>query len=601
MLRKLKIIFLYSVFISPVASGQLNIFSSDFQKGMRAYEKGNYKKAQDLFEGILKDNYSDAAASYGMALVCFTKDYANYSLSDAYSYARTALQSFKALDQKTSASLLKQGLDESKINTLKKKIDDELFGITVAKNTVEGYTDFISRYPDNSNIDKAKELKEQLSFFSAKNTNTETAVDDFIKKNPKSKDVNKAIDLRNLLAFQKAKASNSIDAIKDFIAKYPDAKEIEDAKLFLAELEFLAAKKKNTIEAFDAFMQKYPDAEEYPEASNQRNQLAYIQLLEGQKEKDKAELQARQAEIDNKNTRLNFFIAGSVMLLLLAGLLLRSYYQKKRSGEEMARQKAIIETKNKEIVDSINYAKRIQEAMLPLLSDIKSNLPESFVFYRPRDIVSGDFYWYAEQDGKLFIAAADCTGHGVPGALVSMIGFNFLNQLVSELNVSEPGKILDQLHVRVATALNREKDGNSASELRDGMDIGLLCIDKNKRVVQYAGAVRPLYYATNGEIRIIKGGIYSIGGIKSHTSDPFHTHEIKLNGKTNFYLFSDGYADQFGGENGKKFKMKKFQELLKEVHEKGMDEQHRNIESAFLRWMGEHEQVDDVCVIGLRV
>src|ERR1051326_899636 len=362
MLRKLKIIFLYSVFISPAAFGQLNIFSSDFQKGMRAYEKGNYKKAQDLFEGILKDNYSDAAASYGMALVCFTKDYANYSLSDSYSYARTALQSFKALDQKTSASLLKQGLDESKINTLKKKIDDELFGITVAKNTVEGYTDFISRYPDNSNIDKAKELKEQLSFFSAKNTNTETAVDDFIKKNPKSKDVNKAIDLRNLLAFQKAKASNSIDAIKDFIAKYPDAKEIEDAKLFLAELEFLAAKKKNTIEALDAFMQKYPDAEEYPEASNQRNQLAYIQLLEGQKEKDKAELQARQAEIDNKHTRLNFFIAGSVMLLLLAGLLLRSYYQKKRSGEEMARQKAIIETKNKEIVDSINYAKRINEA-----------------------------------------------------------------------------------------------------------------------------------------------------------------------------------------------------------------------------------------------
>src|ERR1051325_8159136 len=347
MLRKLKILFLLFIFFSPAAFAQLNIFSSDFQKGMRAYEKGNYKKAQDFFEGILKGSYSDAAGSYGMALVCFTKDYANYSLSDAYSYIKTALQSYKTLDQKTSASLLKQGLDESKINALKKKIDDELFSLTVAKNTVEGYADFISRYHDNSNIDKAKEVKEQLSFLSAKSTNTETAVDDFIKKNPKSKDVDRAIALRNLLAFQKAKASNSVDAVKDFILKFPDAKEIEDAKLLLAELEFQSAKKINTIEALDAFMQKYPDAEEYSEASNQRNQLAYIQLLEGQKEKDKAELLARQAEINNKNTRLNFFIVGSVMLLLLAGLLLRSYYQKKRSSEEMARQKAIIETKNR--------------------------------------------------------------------------------------------------------------------------------------------------------------------------------------------------------------------------------------------------------------
>jgi serine phosphatase RsbU (regulator of sigma subunit) len=303
--------------------------------------------------------------------------------------------------------------------------------------------------------------------------------------------------------------------------------------------------------------------------------------------------------IEKTGNWLNIVLIGLGLMLIFAFIIYRGYLQKKKSNREITLQKEIIEQKNKEIVDSINYAKRIQEAMLPSMEEIRKHLPETFVFFRPRDIVSGDFYWFAERGDRIFIAAADCTGHGVPGSLVSMIGFNILNQIVNEQGITEPGLILDDLHHRISMTLNKDND-SSMSAVRDGMDIALLSINRATREVEFSGAVRPLVYVDDDGIKSIRTGVYSIGGIKELHKDPYPTHKVQTKGKATFYLFSDGYADQFGGTQGKKYKMKKLQELLSNMSKQPLQKQQEMIEQEFAEWIGNHEQVDDICVIGLR-
>jgi serine phosphatase RsbU (regulator of sigma subunit) len=586
------------LFIFPASQAQ--IFSTDLQKGFKAFDSNNYDKALGLFNDVLKKDSADAGAYYGIAEIYFSKNYSGYNVISSYNAIKKAQHYISGQSKKQSSSLAKAGIDEQKINSLRQKIDDEIFSITVSKNSQQAYDEFIRTYPDNANIAEAKELREQLSLYNASSGNSEQAMNDFIRENPKGKDLQKAVKIRNLVAFQNAKAANTARALEDFIAKYPDATEIPDAKAALATLRFSEAKKINTVESFDKFLAAFPEAEEFTEATTLRNQLAYIQLLEAQKNKDSLEIKKKDEDIEKKGAWLNFFLVGASVLLLVVGLLYYSYNQKKKSNAEITQQKEIIEQKNKEIVDSINYAKRIQDSMLPVMQELKKSFPESFVFFRPRNIVSGDFYWFTRLENKLYIAAADCTGHGVPGALVSMMGFNFLNQLVNEMNITGPGEILNQLHSKISHTLNKEQEG-SGMELRDGMDIALLCIDHASHTISYAGAVRPLYYIDEEGLKTIKGGFYSIGGIKSLTEDLFTTHTVEPKGKATFYLFSDGFADQFGGPNGKKFKMKKFQELLLSMHKEDLQQQHKKIESVFVEWMGMNEQVDDVCVIGVRV
>lgn len=576
------------------------IFSSDLQKGLKAADNANYDKALEIFNGIAAKDSIVAGAYYGIAEVYFSKDYDGYNVPTAYKYIGKSRQSYSKQTKKQLSSLAKSGVDEQKINSLSQKIDDELFSIAVSKNTASDYDEFIRTYPNNSNVSQARELKEQLSFYNASTGNSEEAMNNFIRTNPTGKGLEQAVRLRNLVAFQKAKAANTTIALEDFISKYPDAEEVADAKAALGTLKFAEAKKTNTIEAYDKFLAVYPESEEFIEATTLRNQLAYIQLLEQQKVKDSAVIEKSKVKAESQQFRINISIALFMVTLLGAVLLYRSYKIKQRANIEITEQKEIIEEKNREIVDSINYAQRIQQSLLPSLDEIRKNLPDSFIFYKPRNIVSGDFYWFAEQNNRYYVAAVDCTGHGVPGAMLSMMGFNFLNQLVSEMHMTDPGKILDQLHSRISQTLN--KDGAvEASQMRDGMDMALLCIDKTTNTFSFSGAVRPLYYVDEEGIKTIKGGIYSIGGIKSLTDTPFETYSVTPKGVANFYLFSDGFADQFGGPKGKKFKTKQFQQLLLTLQDKKMEDQHKHIETVFHEWMGNFEQVDDVCVIGIRM
>jgi serine phosphatase RsbU (regulator of sigma subunit)/Tfp pilus assembly protein PilF len=251
-----------------------------------------------------------------------------------------------------------------------------------------------------------------------------------------------------------------------------------------------------------------------------------------------------------------------------------------------------LEEKNQEIMDSITYAKRIQLAILPPDKVVKEYLQESFILYKPKDIVAGDFYWLEQQNDKVLFAAADCTGHGVPGAMVSVVCNNALNRSVREHGLTDPGEILNKTREIVV-----EEFEKSDEDVKDGMDIALCSLEGNK--LQYAGAHNPLWIIRKGEIIETKANKQPIG--KFDNPLPYTTHTFELQKGDTIYIFSDGYVDQFGGEKGKKFKAKAFRELLLSVQDQNMEEQKTIIDNAFETWRGNLEQIDDVCVIGVRI
>lgn len=270
-------------------------------------------------------------------------------------------------------------------------------------------------------------------------------------------------------------------------------------------------------------------------------------------------------------------------------------------NKEVIEQKTIIEHKNIEITDSIKYAKNIQEALLPNLNNIDSLFKSSFVLYMPKDIVSGDFYWFAKNGDTRFIAAVDCTGHGVPGAFMSIVGNTLLNEIVNEKKITRPGDILLELHKGVKIALNQNAQ---EFERRDGMDITLCSFNSNTKHIEYAGANRPLWIyrkSRNFELEIIKASKFPIGGLELEEHRIYENHVLEIEEGDCLYLFSDGYADQFGGPKGKKFMLTNLQKTIREIVELPMSKQKEKLETAFLKWKQDTEQIDDVLVIGIRI
>ncbi|MBN2214021.1 MAG: SpoIIE family protein phosphatase [Bacteroidales bacterium] len=266
-------------------------------------------------------------------------------------------------------------------------------------------------------------------------------------------------------------------------------------------------------------------------------------------------------------------------------------------NEEITTQKEMIEEKNTAITASINYAEKIQSAVLPPDDFFRENLADYFIFFRPRDIVSGDFYWGSNKDGKLVIVAADCTGHGVPGAFMSMLGTAFLNEIVANTERPESHQILNQLRKNVIEAMRQTGE---EGEAKDGMDIALCVLDYKKMKLQYSGAFNPLYYIRNDELLQIKADRMPIG-IHEKVVAGFTKNELDLKPGECFYMFSDGFADQFGGPEGKKFKNKAFQELLLANHHHPMSRQKKILEEAFDSWKKGFDQIDDVLVLGVRI
>jgi serine phosphatase RsbU (regulator of sigma subunit) len=265
--------------------------------------------------------------------------------------------------------------------------------------------------------------------------------------------------------------------------------------------------------------------------------------------------------------------------------------------DEIEAQRDLVFAQKKQITDSIGYAQRIQAAILPQPAYLKNILPEYFVLYKPRDIVSGDFYWIKELGSSIVVVAADCTGHGVPGAFMSMLGITLLNELFVDGDTSHPGEILGQLRTKVKAMLVQE---GGIRDQKDGMDMAIAVIDKEKKELQFAGAYNPLYLIRSGDqLFELKGDKQPIG-IHWEESE-FNNQIVELKEKDTVYVFSDGFVDQYGGEQGKKFKTQKFKELLLSVQPESMEKQKQLIEEAFEAWRGNREQIDDVCVVGIRI
>lgn len=272
------------------------------------------------------------------------------------------------------------------------------------------------------------------------------------------------------------------------------------------------------------------------------------------------------------------------------------------SFRQLEEKNIIIEEKNKDISDSINYAQRIQQAVLPPLEKLSTILKEHFVLYKPKDIVSGDFYWYASvkttpqgapSQNIVVLAAVDCTGHGVPGALMSIIGSTILNQTVTNAAINTPADALSFLNREVTKSLN---------SIKDGMDMALVAINMEKMELQYAGANNPIYIVRKKQFIEIKADKQAIGADTENADvKVFTNHVFQLEKDDCIYLFTDGYADQFGGPLGKKFKYKKFQELLVEIQDNTIEEQKHVLNYHHEQWKGSLEQVDDILVIGVRM
>jgi len=259
-------------------------------------------------------------------------------------------------------------------------------------------------------------------------------------------------------------------------------------------------------------------------------------------------------------------------------------------------QKEIIEIKNKKINASINYAKRIQDAMMPAVASIQADFPSLFILYMPRDIVSGDFYWYAKVNDKKILAAVDCTGHGVPGAFMSMLSYEILNHVVKGTKVVSPDEILHHLHIGIRTALKQE-----ATQNRDGMDMAICSVNAQGNEIVFAGAKNPLIYVKNDELIEIKGSRSAIGGVQKKLEILYTKHILKVDTFTSFFIFSDGYADQFGGEFSQKFLKKRFKKLLLEISKYPTETQCQKLKDTIEEWKRNRQQTDDILVMGFQL
>jgi serine phosphatase RsbU (regulator of sigma subunit) len=326
----------------------------------------------------------------------------------------------------------------------------------------------------------------------------------------------------------------------------------------------------------------------------------------------------KDSELQRAKVISYFIIFVAVFILLLAFLSYNRYLIKKKANEELAmrnaqimqqkeeiqaqrdeieQQRDVVVKQKQEITDSIIYAQRIQKAILPPKELLDEALPNHFIHYKPRDIVSGDFYWMTQKDGRVVITAADCTGHGVPGAFMSMLGVSFLNEIANKPEIQHAHEILNQLRDYVMNSLRQTGKDNEA---KDGMDISLSIIDYSNMKLEFAGAYNPLYLIRNNEILELKADKMPIG-IYYKGQKSFEVTEMEIQTGDVIYMFSDGYADQFGGDKGRKFMTKNFKELLLQIHLKPMEEQRELLNTTMEKWRGPIHQIDDMLVIGIRI
>ncbi len=423
-----------------------------------------------------------------------------------------------------------------------------------------------------------------------------------------------------------------------------------DSYLTLSKAYEAQGNKEKALEYFKLYNEKYDEEgqifvselkDEYQEKQAQLQaekrqkeaeltaKQAELQLTELQKKEAEAEVRAQQkeaelakkvnqlqqAEIEAGRKIIGFAIGTVVLILIFVVFIIRANSKMKFANQKLELQKTEISAqrdaigeKNTElnkaytsIQASINYAERIQQASLPDISVIGASFDDFFIFFKPRDVVSGDFYWFAQirdiENGhvKKVLAAVDCTGHGVPGAFMSLVGNSAISQIVNEKKIADPAIILSVLNERVIQMLKQEKGMN-----QDGMDMALVVVDETAKTIEFSGAKNPFYFVKDAELHTIKGSRKPIGG-KAYQGSIYEKHIFEIDAPMSCYVFSDGFQDQFGGPDQSRFMTKRLKALIEENHDKPMRLQREVFESTFNRWKGKEKQVDDVLMIGFKV
>ncbi|HEY3402247.1 MAG TPA: SpoIIE family protein phosphatase [Ohtaekwangia sp.] len=361
-----------------------------------------------------------------------------------------------------------------------------------------------------------------------------------------------------------------------------------------AQLEQQAKRLRNTEDSLLATKYSLQSTAQSLQEAKEASEKKQLQIDLLAKDKELADLQIKEQHTELKHAALirNSIIGGLVLAVVLVLVAVTGYRKQIKANRK-------IDEQHKSIRSSINYAKRIQEAMLPKPDLQKKLLPDSFILLKPRDSVSGDFYWFTEPKSwynpDVIFTVADCTGHGVPGAFMSLIGINALNGIISK-GIAETDQILNALHHEIRTALQQETTGNN-----DGMDVALCIYRKEKNTIEFSGAKNSLVYIQNNKLFQVKGDVHPIGGSRSKKEFSFKKHLVPIEESTMIYLFSDGYRDQFGGPNNTKFMSKKFNDLLLSIHQRPLEEQKQILDKTIEEWRGSHNQTDDILVMGIRL
>jgi serine phosphatase RsbU (regulator of sigma subunit) len=305
------------------------------------------------------------------------------------------------------------------------------------------------------------------------------------------------------------------------------------------------------------------------------------------------------------NPAINYAIAVFIVMALLYLAVLQFWVlvrtrkhlnEMKEAYKEIDFQREELQLRNKDLTDSLTYARRIQAALLPAEHHIKKILPDHFIYYRPMHIVSGDFYWVSERDNRFFVVAADCTGHGVPGALMSMIGLELLHKIINEMKVDDSDQILLTLNRELESAFFKEESGKAM--IKDGIEMSICVINRKSMEMEFSGAFLPVYIVRDDKLIEIKGDKQNV--VQSFAEVSFNRSSFRLQEGDILYLFSDGYADQFGGPGNKKFMYRRLRHILLTISKYPLSDQKRILDETITAWMQEYEQIDDMMIMGVR-
>ncbi len=584
-----------------------------FLIGVAHQEKGEYQKAISYYFQALKlyeaiNHKKGIAKTY--SYIGFIYRYQN-NFEKAIEYQKIAFDNYKTINDK-------EGIASTLVN-----IGNVFFSSGELNKAIENYQEALKYFADLKDDESSASIYNNIGAVYFNQEKFKLAIDYFVM----------AYKIREKLGnkYNLATSLNNIGEVYGKLEKYDLAidycykslaisKNIDARDLMLYNYENLAllySAKGDNLNAFK-FMKLnslLKDSVLSIENNKQINELSV--KYETEKKEGEIKILTQKNEIQNLEVSRqklfkNGFIIGFILILIIAFVLYNRYQLKQKANAKLEAQKKeitrqhqelnvayeLIGAKNKDITDSIKYAKRIQEAILPtrLFEQEVSN--SGFIFYRPKDIVSGDFYWMHKEQNKLLISAVDCTGHGVPGAFMSIVGYNILNKIVKEHGVTQPNLILDELNKGVTESLRQtEKD----STVKDGMDISLCSINYDTLELSYAGAYNPLWIVRGNTLIELEANKFPIGTFIGERINTFDNNKFKLEKNDMIYLFTDGYADQFGGPNGKKFKYKQFKNSLVENSSKSPSEQRLALELALDNWMGSLQQVDDVLVIGIKI